>query len=70
MDTMGEKDKFVARFDQAFKNEGLTDVKFCVKDGHAMTIEEFYAEANRFDAAAADSKPVDLATLDAQFRAK
>lgn len=61
---MTEKQKFVERFDRAFNQEGLKDVKFFVRDGHTLTAEEFFAAANEFHAASAHGTVLSLAELD------
>ncbi len=64
---MSEKKRFTERFDREF-DEGLKDVKFFVRDGQAMTFDDFFAEANKFHAAAANATILSLDELDARLR--
>ncbi|GEO42706.1 hypothetical protein SAE02_68540 [Skermanella aerolata] len=45
---MTEQEKFLARFDVMKKN-GLIDIKFFVRRSTGVTIEDFFADANRIE---------------------
>ncbi len=47
---MSEKEKFMGHFERAVER-GLVDMKFMVRHGEQLTSEEFFAAANRLEAA-------------------
>jgi hypothetical protein len=52
---MTAKDIFMATF-AAERDRGLTDMKFFVLDGDAMSAEDFCAASNRIDSAIAEGR--------------
>lgn len=57
---MTEKERFMRRFNERRKHDGLTDMKFMVDKAHELSEEEFFRCANEFEAAAEQGVEVDL----------
>lgn len=62
---MTEKERFVQRFEEARREDGLVDMKFMARGAHRLTEEEFFAAANAFDDASRQhGERIDPKTLD------
>ena len=62
---MTEKERFMARFDEKVTAENLKDIKFLVRDGHALSEDSFFSATNQFEDTAAENRvAVNLADVE------